>query len=231
MYILTTPTQAAHTSYVLGTNATKGRLPGMGNAQPNQDLGKRIRSLRKHLKESQAVFADRFGVEQPTVSRWERGFLPERAFIPKLAALAGMSEADFVYGEDAKVRHIPVLSWVAATSFTSVTPASYADADRVVTLGGLGNGEYFALQVRGDSMDRVAPDSAIIVVDYNDTSLQNHKFYVIEYAGDTTFKRADLKPPLRFSPYSTNPQHEPIFPEDAGAVRVLGRVVKVISDL
>lgn len=36
-----------------------------------------IRTLRSGLKESQAVFAKRFGVHQSTVDRWETDGLPE----------------------------------------------------------------------------------------------------------------------------------------------------------
>lgn len=36
-------------------------------------VGKKIKSLRKALGDNQAEFGERFGVEQATVSRWEKG--------------------------------------------------------------------------------------------------------------------------------------------------------------
>jgi DNA-binding transcriptional regulator YiaG len=40
--------------------------------------GKKIKAARLSLKESQASFAGRFGVDQATVHRWETYGLPER---------------------------------------------------------------------------------------------------------------------------------------------------------
>ena len=37
-----------------------------------------IKSLRSRLRESQAVFGERFGVDQTTVHRWETNGLPDR---------------------------------------------------------------------------------------------------------------------------------------------------------
>lgn len=37
-----------------------------------------VLSLRLRLKETQAAFAERFGVNQSTVARWEKDGLPDR---------------------------------------------------------------------------------------------------------------------------------------------------------
>lgn len=37
-----------------------------------------IKAARKHLGETQTAFAERFGVDQATVHRWETRGLPER---------------------------------------------------------------------------------------------------------------------------------------------------------
>ncbi|MBB6308939.1 S24 family peptidase [Xanthobacter tagetidis] len=202
----------------------------MNKPLKNPDLGRRIKALRDALGESQAVFGERFHVEQPTVARWEKGSLPARAILPQLAALAGMPEPEFFYG-DGPVKTVPLVSWVAASGFAQMTPTHAVDAERHLTIGDLPSGDYFALSVRGDSMDRVAPDAAIIIANRNEIELQHRKFYVFESRGETTFKRAMLRPRLRLDPYSTNPEHEPIFPPEPESVRVLGRVVRVITDL
>lgn len=45
-----------------------------------------IKRLReKRLRESQAKFALRFGVDQTTIHRWEKHGLPERGFVRKAA--------------------------------------------------------------------------------------------------------------------------------------------------
>lgn len=40
--------------------------------------GEQIKAVRANLKESQAVFAERFGVDQSTVHRWEENGIPDR---------------------------------------------------------------------------------------------------------------------------------------------------------
>lgn len=52
-------------------------------------LGVKIRNLRLSLKENQSEFAERFGVTQGSVSRWESGSMPEPAVVAQLAELLG----------------------------------------------------------------------------------------------------------------------------------------------
>lgn len=49
-------------------------------AMPTKD---EIKAARLALKESQAAFASRFGVDQATVHRWEANGLPKRGAAPK----------------------------------------------------------------------------------------------------------------------------------------------------
>gem|GEM_PF-709127 len=51
-------------------------------------IGDRIAELRRGLQESQAAFGSRFGVEQVSVSRWERGSVPQRRYWKQIAELA-----------------------------------------------------------------------------------------------------------------------------------------------
>lgn len=46
--------------------------------------GPDLRAARERLKESQAAFAERFGVDQATVSRWEAGGPPSRGAAGKM---------------------------------------------------------------------------------------------------------------------------------------------------
>jgi phage repressor protein C with HTH and peptisase S24 domain len=74
----------------------------------------------------------------------------------------------------------------------------------------LGRGDFFALTVEGDSMDRMAPEGATIVVNQADRTLVAGKPYVLSDRGAVTFKL--WKPgPRRASPsVRTNPMHEPL---------------------
>lgn len=48
--------------------------------------GKALKKIRGDLCESQTTFAERFGVDQATVSRWESEGPPDRGMAAKLIA-------------------------------------------------------------------------------------------------------------------------------------------------
>lgn len=125
---------------------------------------------------------------------------------------------------------VPQISWVSASAMRPEAPVSVSDAVSFIAVPELPPGKWIALEVQGDSMDRVSPDGSIIFVNCSDQRLVNGKFYVFEDAHDhgTTYKRFRSNPD-RFVPYSTNPDHEPIYPE--GDFRVIGRVWRTHKDL
>jgi phage repressor protein C with HTH and peptisase S24 domain len=103
------------------------------------------------------------------------------------------------------------------------------DADRLV-VGDLPSGEYFATEVVGDSMDRIAPEGARVVVNASDRTPKDGNFYLFSLKGETTFKRYRSRPVRRLEPFSTNPTHEPIFLGEKGW-HCIGRAVRSILDL
>ena len=90
-------------------------------------------------------------------------------------------------------------------------------------------GEWIALRVEGDSMDRISPPGSLILVDLTDKALVPNACYIIT-DGDSqaTYKRFRSNPP-RFEPVSTNPSHQPIFPD--GEPAVIGRVRRSLIDM
>lgn len=101
-----------------------------------------------------------------------------------------------------------------------------------LSLVDLGRGEFFALTVDGDSMDRLIPNGAKVIVDENDRTLVSGKPYVISNRGETSLKLWKPSPP-RFAPWSFNPIHEPIYvkSKDAAEKMVVGRVKRAVVDL
>jgi phage repressor protein C with HTH and peptisase S24 domain len=88
---------------------------------------------------------------------------------------------------------------------------------------------WIALRVDGDSMDRISPPGSIIIVNTNDKKLVPNACYVIaDSDSNVTYKRYRSNP-ARFEPVSTNPRHEPIFPD--GEPEIIGRVKKSIIDM
>lgn len=123
---------------------------------------------------------------------------------------------------------VPLISWVSAgrMSFPDISD----DIIRMITEGSLDqNGDWIALKVVGDSMDRISPPDSIIFVDRNDKTLVPNACYVISSdGGEATYKR--FRPsPMRFEPVSTNPSHEPIYPSREPLI--VGRVKKTILDM
>ena len=63
-------------------------------------IGKKIKALRTRLGENQAEFAERFNVEQATVSRWENGAPVQRTYRTKVAELANQTEVEFFHDQE-----------------------------------------------------------------------------------------------------------------------------------
>jgi SOS-response transcriptional repressor LexA len=159
------------------------------------------------------------GVELAAISRVTGYAVPDEWF---------QKDSDF-HDEAIDATSVPVLSWVAASSFDSEAGFEAQDAEEFIALSGLKPGVYVGLRVRGDSMDRIAPPGSLIVFNRTDRVLVDRAFYVFrdeEYGA--TFKRYATKPP-RLEPFSTNDTHLPIFP--VGPPKVVGRVHRIIIEV
>lgn len=131
--------------------------------------------------------------------------------------------------ETIQTHSVPLVSWVSAGRMGEARSVMPGDEMRNLAVASLPAGEWIALQVQGDSMDRVAPAGSLIFVNRADTTLRNGKLYVVaDDQGGATFKRF-FSTPDRFQPYSTNPDHETWYP--SGEVHVIGRVYRVVTEL
>lgn len=126
---------------------------------------------------------------------------------------------------------IPLIAWVSAGKLADIgieTPTKHLHG---VYTEDLGPGDFFATRVKGDSMNLVAPDGAIIIVNRRENEPRNGRAYIFSVKGETTFKEfRDGNPPFLW-PRSTNDQHEPKPIRKMRDVAVVGRVRRVISDL
>ena len=82
----------------------------------------------------------------------------------------------------------------------------------------------FAVEIKGDSMDKLIPDGGFAIVDPDQTQLYNEKVYLIENEDHETQVKMYLANPARFEPCSTNETHCAIVLGEARP-RVIGRVV------
>ncbi len=127
------------------------------------------------------------------------------------------------------IQSVPVISWVSAGALDE--PGSQIPAGtETLDISDLGAGEFFATRVRGDSMDRLAPENALLIVNRKDIDLVRGRRYIFSLRGKTTFKRYG-EDPIRLDPESLNPAHEPHFIKPTDKWSVVGRVRKVIIDI
>lgn len=167
-----------------------------------------------------------------------RGAQPRADNLEKLAEVLGVSVQWLLTGEgnitspggllpQPKLR-VPLISWVSAG--VMAFPDVSEEIQGWVEEAGLDpNGDWIALRVVGDSMDRISPPESIIFVDRKDQVLVPNACYVISNGdGEATYKR--FRPnPMRFEPVSVNPNHETIYPTREPLI--VGRVKKSVLDM
>lgn len=160
------------------------------------------------------------------ISRYESGKRsPSLVDLRKLAGRLRVTVAELI--GDPAPKEVPLVSWVSAGRLRASHPVYDSDVLRVVHVANLPSGNWMALEIDGDSMDRIAPPGSIIVLDRNDHTLVDGRFYVFgNTMGEATFKRYRAKPE-RLQPYSTNPDHETHYLEDS--MDCLGRVRQVLN--
>lgn len=127
-------------------------------------------------------------------------------------------------------RRIPVYEWVSAGRLAQHHAQDVLGHIRIAELPKTtGKADWIALKVEGDSMDRISPPESIILVNRNEKTLIQNACYIIgDEAGNATYKR--YRPdPMRFEAVSINPEHQPIFPEEAPLI--VGRVRRTILDM
>lgn len=121
---------------------------------------------------------------------------------------------------------VPLVSWVEAGDFSDpVDPYEPGTSEREIQVPS-DSFTLIALEVQGDSMNRIAPEGATIIVDYAQKQLTDGRLYVVKNSGGATFKRFRANPD-RFEPFSTA-DHKTIFPD--GPITIVGRVTKIIQD-
>ena len=196
-------------------------------------LPNRLKAWREHRELTQEKLADLVGTSHSQIQRLESGKRPLTDRWALRLAPALRCNPEDLYGSDvsplqAPVRIIPQISWVQASDLSPEPDfLSQGDYEDVVYYPSKRE-SLIALHVRGTSMNRVAPEGSIIIVDYEDVELFDGRCYIFRFDGDTTFKRYRDNPP-RLEPYSTDPQHEPIFVD--GPVEVVGHVIHVLTQL
>lgn len=183
--------------------------------------------------ESAKAAARYFGWSYETYIQHEQGIRGISRQSKRYAKAYQVSEGWLLTGEgegpgDGAGQIIPVVAWVSAGALAH--PDVSAEQIASIKVSDLDpKGDWIAMRVHGDSMDRISPPDSIILVNRKEKRLVPNGCYIVSDGDDgVTYKR--FRPnPNRMEPVSTNPVHEPMFFEHEP--RVIGRVRKTILDM
>ena len=133
--------------------------------------------------------------------------------------------------------YAPLISWVSAGQLVQPDHVEELQTARQVAVPDLDlAGQWIALRVVGDSMDRISPPDSVIVVNLADRRLVPNGCYIFaDGEGGATFKRwrpADARHRFpQVAPVSTNKMHKPVFLKDGQEPVVIGRVRRSILEM
>ena len=152
------------------------------------------------------------------------------------AKVFGRSAGWYLYGADDAVEarssyEIPMVSMVSAGRMRDQPGVLPSDIEKHIHLDDLPKGDWIALTVDGDSMNRLAPEGSILIVNRADSTLLDGRYYVFALDGGQATFKTYRRDPERLQPYSTNPDHMSIPIEQHADLYVFGRVRRVIQEV
>lgn len=205
-----------------------------GNVKP-MTIADNLRRLRTAAGLSQAGLAAKSGVSQQLISQIERGVNLSTKALPALAVAIGCGVADIdpTYDVDASLgaREIPVLTLSDAAELPAMGhKTSWLAAFRKTTVGDLPSGDWIAVLAEDESIDRVAPSGALMIVNTGDVALSAGRFYLfVDPEFGLTFPRRYHDDPELLEPVSTSARFRPVALKPP--IFVLGRIARVITSI
>lgn len=198
-------------------------------------VGERIKSLRTSLEMSQVEFADKINVSKQTLYKYENNIITN---IPsdkiEAAAKIGNVTPAFLMGweplkpKSSKGIIINVLGRVAAgipiEAIEDVIDTEEISEEMAKT------GEFFGLQIHGDSMEPKFSDGDVVIVRKQNDAESDDIVIAMVNGDDATCKKLK-KYDDGIALISTNPAYDPMYFNkkeiETKPVRILGRVVEL----
>lgn len=203
-------------------------------------LGKKIKDLRKNNHWNQEQLAEmlnrEFGLktDRAMVSKWETGYqTPVLYTISCLAKIFNVS-IDYLNGDGTAINierkgvSIPVLGYVRA-GIPIEAVENILDYEEI-SLDMASKGEYFALSIKGDSMEPKISEGDVVIVRKQDIVENGELAVVLVNGNDATVKKFYMNE-NGVSLISTNSAYDPFYytkeQVDTLPVRVIGKVVEL----
>ena len=196
----------------------------------------RIKSAREDLKLTKRELAKRIGVHESSINKYEKGLVDiPLSKISELARVLKVTEA-YLMGWEEKTPQtqqglqIPVLGNVAAGIPISAVE-DILDYEEVPQ-SWENQGEFFALRIKGDSMQPKMDDGDVVIVRQQSDANSGDTVIVLVNGDDATCKKLQ-KTENGIMLVSTNPNYLPMFYSNeeiaTKPVVILGKVVELRS--
>lgn len=195
-----------------------------------------LRRIRRERRLSQPELAKLAGVSQQLISQLENDVNATTKKLPDIAKALGVGPQDidenYTFSSDVPVViTAPLISWVSAGALAQPDiPIDFEDVPIVLQPGLDPSGDWIALRVDGDSMNRISPHNSVIFVNRKERTLIPNACYIIgDGEGGATYKR--YRPPNRWEPVSTNEAYKPFVLKHGQEPDIIGRVRKTVLDM
>jgi repressor LexA len=184
----------------------------MSDSPFDRDL---VREKMKQLKVTQRDLADDMGLNQSAISGILKGIRQVK-----------VDEASKIYlrlgiERQPDVRLVPIIGLASAGNWKEAILHSGGVQPVPRSVAGVRS---FAVEIKGDSMDKIIPEGGFAIVDPDQTQLYNDKVYLIENGEHDSQVKLYRSNPARFEPASTNELYQTLFMGEVH-IRVIGRVV------
>ena len=206
----------------------------------------KLKELRENKGMSQAEFAADFGVTQSAVGNWESGSRkPNIDKIKKIADYFNVPVSVLIDDEgnvkksktptspESRATRIPVYGYVAAgipieaiDNFDSTDPDDWEEIDEHMSK----DGDYFALRIKGDSMEPKMSSGDVVIV-RKQPDAESGDIAIVCINGEEATCKKIKKTPEGIMLISLNPAYEPMFYSKKQVeelpLTILGRVVEL----
>lgn len=195
------------------------------------NIGSNIKRIRKSQNLTLEQVAKAIGTTRQTISRYENNNINNIPMdkIKKLAAALNTTQMEILGMQDSidykPNKYIPVLGRISA----GLPMYAEENIEDYISTNVKDDGEYFALRVKGDSMNAAHIFEGNLLIVRHQDMVENGEIAIVMINNeDATVKRfyCDGKT-VTLMPQSTNPKHKPqIYDTNKTIVRIIGKVVK-----